>query len=350
VAGPPDPNVPESVILGAFNGLRNNVAPERLGQADLERAVNVDIDDAGQLRRRRGYDRKDTGAWHSLRTICGKALGVREGILGIIRPDYSFKTLVGVGAAPICFTDVNEEVFFSGAGGSGVVLPDETTTPWGATDGQGTWSSPVMLPTETLGEVSGQLLGDPPRATSIAAYSGRIYLAVDKTLWATELFRYHYVDRTRGFVQFEHTITLLWAAQDGLYVGTTGGLYFLKGVFGAFRLSTVVSDPVLPGSCVTVPTEQVHPSARNGPIPAGDAATIMTGGGVLACFDGGTAFNLTQGRVVFPAASSAAALFREDQGVSSYVAAIGGAGGTASTARIGDYVDAEIIRASQRGD
>jgi hypothetical protein len=211
------------------------------------------------------------------------------------------------------------------------------------------WVSPVMSPTDTLGAVNGRLLGDPPRATSIAAYKGRIYLAVDKTLWATELFQYDLVDRTRGFVQFEHAITLVMAVDDGLYVGTVGGLYFLKGVFGQFSLSTVVSDPVLPGSGSLVPLDKVHPNARQGPMPTGEAVVLMTDAGILACFDGGTAFNLTQGRVAFPKGVSAAALFREDQGANAYVAAVDSAGGATSTAHIGDYVDAEIIRASQRG-
>jgi hypothetical protein len=71
------------VILGAFKGLKNTVSRERLGQDELERAVNVDIDDVGQLRRRRGYVRKQTGSWHSVRTFTLKVLGVRDGTLGV---------------------------------------------------------------------------------------------------------------------------------------------------------------------------------------------------------------------------------------------------------------------------
>jgi hypothetical protein len=80
---------------------------------------------------------------------------------------------------------------------SGVITLSRDGATVGHTDGQGTWFSPVYTPTDTLGEVGGTLLGDPPKATQIEAYKGRIYLAVEgKTLWATELYRYHYVDRT----------------------------------------------------------------------------------------------------------------------------------------------------------
>lgn len=348
--GPPQ-EPPESIILGAFSGIRNNVGSDRLGPRDLERAVNVDIDDAGQVRRRRGFDLTVAGDWHSIKgPIAGKAYGVKDGYLGIIRPAPAFFSLgIYVGTAPVCYTEVNEEVYFSSRDAAGVVGQAETVADWGHTDGQGTWFSPVYTPTATLGEVGGSLLGDPPKATCIAAYKGRIYLAQGKTLWATDLFRYHYVDRTRNFMQFEHEITLLMAMGDGLYVGTTGGLYFIQGVLGTFRLQQITTEAVLPGSGVEVPLDRVHPQARNQDVPTGIAAIMLTNGGVVAGMDGGTCYNLTQRQVILPEGVSAAGLFREDQGVSSYLAVVDSAGGPTANARIGDYVDAEIVRASQGG-
>lgn len=346
----PDPNIPQTIVVGQFDGIKNTVAPERLGPSDLEKALNVDIDDAGQIRRRRGYDLKIAGAFHSIKgPLAGKVYGVKDGTLGIIRPGPSFFSLsVAIGTASVCYTEVNEEVYFSSRDASGVIAADETVSEWGHTDGQGTWLSPVYTPTDTLGEVAGTLLGDPPKATQIEAYKGRIYLAVGKVLWATELFRYHYVDRTKNFMQFEHDITLVAAVDDGLYVGTTGGLYFLQGVFGSFKLQQVISSPVLPGSGVIVPVELVHPQARNQAVPTGIAAVMMTNDGVVAGFDNGTCYNLTSGRVLFPAGVTAAGLFRQDQGANHYLAAVDSAGAPSANARIGDYIDAEIIRAVDR--
>lgn len=344
---PPDPI--ESVTLGRFSGIKNTVSSERLGPEDLERALNIDLDDSGQVRRRRGFALKDSSRWHSVRgPLAGKTYGVKDGVLGIIRPDYSFFSLgVPVGDVAVCYAEIANDVYFSGPL-SGVIHTDETVGDWGATDGQGTWLSPVLTPTDTLGEISGQLLGDPPRATSIEPYKGRIYLAQGKTQWATELYRYHYVDRTRGFTQYEHDITLQMAVADGMYIGTTGGLYFIQGVFGSFKLTQLVDDPVLPGSGVWVPTDLVHPQARNQAVPTGIAAVMMTTAGILAGFDGGTCYNLTQGRVVFPIGISAAALFRQDQGANSYVAAVDSAGGLTANTRIGDFIDVEHIRGGVR--
>jgi hypothetical protein len=347
---PQDPNLPDSVVLGAFSGLKNIVAPERLKADELQRATNVDIDDAGQLRRRRGYALSIAGAWHSIKgPLAGKAYGVKDGALGTIRPGPSFYTLgIAVGNAPVCFTEVNDEVYFSSRDASGVITLAETVLPWGNTAGQGAWLSPVYTPTDTLGEVGGTLLGDPPKATQIEAYKGRIYLAEGKTLWATELYRYHYVDRTGGFMQFEHDITLVMSVGDGLYVGTTGGMYFLQGVFGSFKLQQLTTAAVIPGSGVVAPAERVHPQAQNGPVPVSTAIVCLTDDGVLAGFDSGTTFNLTRDHVLLPAGVAAAGLFRQDAGVTSYVAAIDSAGGPSANTRIGDYVDAQIIRAADR--
>jgi hypothetical protein len=340
---PPEP--PESVILGAFKGMKNTVSRERLGPDELERAINVDLDDAGQARRRRGYVRKQTGSWHSIRTFTLKVLGVKDGLLGTIRDGSTFTSLgVFVGLTRIAYTEVNGEIYFSNVAASGIVGTDDVVRPWGTTNGQGLWLSPVLDDTPTLGQVSGQLLGDPIRASCIEAYKGRIYLADGKTLWATELYRYGYVNRTRGFLQFEHDITLVMAVDDGMYVGTTGGLYFIKGVFGTFVLSTINGDYVLPGSGQFVPTELVHPQARNAPVPAGSAAVFMTSGGIIAGFDNGTCYNLTIDAMVFPGGLSAAALFRQDSGANHYVAAVDSAGGPSANCRIGDYCEAEIVR------
>jgi hypothetical protein len=60
--------------------------------------------------------------------------------------------------------------------------------------------------------------------------------------------------------------------------------------------------------------------------------------------DGGQAYNLTQDRMVFPGGVGAAAIYREDQGLNSYLAVTNSGGGPAANARIGDYVSAEVVR------
>lgn len=342
MAGKPDPNIPDSVTLSQFSGIKNTVAPERLAPTELEKAVNVDIDDSGQVRRRRGYTEVATGSFHSLYEFNGRTYGVKNNSLGVIRPDYSFTGIVGVSAEPISYTSVQETLYYSSRTHAGKIT-GETHSTWGQTDGQGEWWSPVVSPTSTLGAVAGKLLGDPPKAEHIAAYKGRIYLATGRTIWATEVYQYDAVDRTRGFMQLEHEITLLMAMSDGLYAGTTGGLYFLGGVYGSMQLVHVHSSPVV-GPGIVVPAQLVHLQAGQAPLPTGEAIVFICDGGLHAGFDGGTCFNLTEGRVELPKAQSAALLFRQEYGGNVIVAVTDSGGTPTANARIGDHVDAEIIR------
>lgn len=346
-SAPPVP--PESIVLGNFAGIRNTVSLERLKPEELAAAVNVDIDDAGQLRRRRGYRRVDTSNWHSLQKLGDITLGVRDGLLGSVAESLVFTAIVPVGPGRLCYARVADTAYFSSPAIAGKIVSGQYR-PWG-TPGAGQWVSPVMRPTETLGAISGRLLGAPPNAAALAAYRGRIYLAQGPALWATELYLYDLVDKTKNFIQFEDDITMLAAVDDGIYVGTTTNLYFLSGTFAeGLKQSTVMGVGVIPGSLTSVPYVKVDPRARGGnPTPEGQGPVFMTAAGVVVGMPGGTVYNLTQDHVVFPVAVRAAAMYREDQGTNSYVAVTDSAGGPSANARIGDYVDAQIVRASQGG-
>jgi hypothetical protein len=71
---------------------------------------------------------------------------------------------------------------------------------------------------------------------------------------------------------------------------------------------------------------------------------FLTTAGVCAGFDNGLCYNLTESQMEFPSAESAAAMVRTQDGMSHYLAATTPGGTPTSTARIGDYVDAEIRR------
>ena len=75
---PQDPNLPDTVIVGAYDGLKNTVAPERMGPKDLQKAINIDLDDSGQPRRRRGYELALDGVVVALKfryCLCWQTLG-----------------------------------------------------------------------------------------------------------------------------------------------------------------------------------------------------------------------------------------------------------------------------------
>lgn len=334
----------DSVLLNAFEGVKNTVTRERLKPQQLERARNVDIDDAFQPRRRRGYTLRAEGSFHSLYTAPnGMTFGVKDGLLCRIKPDFSVQTLGEGGDDPIAYIDVGDTIYYSSADVSGKILPDLTVQPWGQRGGDGLWLSPVINPTETLGAVGGKYLRKPPMARWLAYLNGRIYLAAGSTLWATELYLYDYVDSTRTFFQFESEITGIMNGTDGLYVGTETAVWFLSGPLNQLKRDLVVSYGCISGSMVSV-TGDVLRAAGDMAAQHRNATLFMTEQGLIAGFDRGACVNLTKNETLFPGATSVVPLFRMQDGINQYVAVMDSGGTPTAGTRIGDYVDAEIRR------
>jgi hypothetical protein len=236
---------------------------------------------------------------------------------------------------------VGNDIFYSSVTASGVVANDSgQVSAWGAQTSPSTWISPAVQPTDTLPPVAGKLLGAPPLAHALTYFNGRIYLASKRTLWATELYMYRYVDKTRTYMLFEADITVLGAVSGGMYVGTTAALWYLSGSLLDMQRVKVLDCGVLPGSLVALPKDLVLPNQST----TRTALMAMTHQGLCALQDGGNVLNLTQQRVLFPDAVSAAAVFRQQDGINQYVGVLNSAGTPSSTARVGDYVDAEIRR------
>lgn len=345
---------PDSVIFGQFEGLKNTVTRERLKPSELEIAKNIDLDDAGQARRRRGFRRVADGDWHSLYSDgSGLVLAVKDGILGILHINLTFSPLFpNVGTEHLDYVRVGDVVYFSSLSASGRFnVADQQVYPWGQTGGDGLWYSPVVHPTPTLGPVNGRLLGKVPMANQLTYWNGRIYLACGRMVWATDLYLYDFVDKTRTFFQFESDVTMLASVTDGIYVGTTNAVYFLsyeKGIGASIKdlkRIPLMSYGAIPGSSVQVPAELIKPQLSQDPqSPIKNAVMFLTSTGVIAGFDGGSIYNLTQADVLFPAAKHAASMFRRQDGINQFVAVMDSAGDPNDAARIGDYVDAEIRR------
>lgn len=343
MAQPPTPPPSDSITFNQFTGIKNTVTRERLAPGELEVAKNVDIDDLGQLHRRRGYTRVSTDNYHSLfRVDDGTVYGVKNGVLGVIRPDYSFQSITSVGSAPVAYVEVGPTVYYSSSDNSGKIdHATKVASAWGSANGSTTWLSPVVNPVPGLAPIKGKLLGKPPLATALAYYNGRIYMANGRTVWATELYLYDFVDTTKTYMLYESDVQILAAMTDGLYVGTEDAIWFQSGPFNEMKRIAAVNSGALPGSVASVPPhlipDQFMSSTRS-------AIMVMTKGGLCLGLDGGNMMNLTQTKVVFPDAVRANSLFRSQDGVNHYVCVADSGGTPASNARIGDYVDVEIRR------
>lgn len=113
------------VTYEAFNGLRNDVTPERFGPADLEVADNVDLDRSGRIARRDGYTSVRPGAVHSLWAdeLGQQCLFAQGNQLMQLNTNYSasaIATLAGVGL-PVSYVKAIERVYFSNSVDLGIV-------------------------------------------------------------------------------------------------------------------------------------------------------------------------------------------------------------------------------------
>ena len=333
-----NPNAP--IFLQEFAGLVNTQSAERLGPADLTVAKNIDIDDVKQVHRRRGYTRKDTGMWHSLyKSADGRNFGVKDGNFGLIAADYSFTVLAAGGQRKLCYAEVGDTLYANSEDACFKLdLRTGTASGWGMLDGNGQWLSPVLTPTETLGEVSGKLLRNPPRAEYMTYFNGRIYMAAGNVVWCTELYQYDYIDATKNYFMMEGTVTGLGTVGEGIYVGTDKGTFFCRGTLNDMRKNPVVPDSVIAGSMIPAnPQDYPDNSSKL-------AVLFLTSSGLCVGFDAGVCRNLTVNRFWFPDAVSANAVNRVQDGISQYISVVDSGGAPASNARIGDYVDAEIRR------
>jgi hypothetical protein len=346
---PPQPtdDQPDSIMLQKFVGLKNVVDAERLGPDELERAVNIDLDDVGQIHRRRGQTLKTSGNFGSLFTTeDGVVFATKDGSLGIILSNFSFNAIdSGYPTDPLAYVQVGPSLYFSSRTRAGVIdLKALTVSPWGSTPD--IFFSPVVNPTATLPAIRGRLYGPPPLATILGYFNGRIYMGTGCTVWATELFLYNFVDKTKNFWNFEADVTMIGVVTDGIYVGTKEGVWFISGPFAEAKRVRVMDTPCIAGSMTYVPGELANPpqAGLDQDTKVQVSILFLTEEGYCGGMDSGIAYNYTENKFVFPNVASAVGAFRRQQGVNQYLVMANSGGTPAANARIGDYVDAELIR------
>lgn len=69
----------------------------------------------------------------------------------------------------------------------------------------------------------------PPPAHCLAVYKGRLWIASGSVVWFTPEKSPHWVFPSEGYFLFESAITMLGAAENGIYIGLADGVYFLEG-------------------------------------------------------------------------------------------------------------------------
>lgn len=120
-------------INGFPSGMNNRQPDYALPNGTLRNAVNTDIDNQGNLRRRPGYAKVAAGInMHSGWSCDRWTLIVKAGRLNILNANNTFTDLMAV-QGPVCYHFLNNIVYFSDGVASYKLLADGSVTNWGVT-------------------------------------------------------------------------------------------------------------------------------------------------------------------------------------------------------------------------
>ena len=122
-----------------FNGLNNVADPLRMGLSSLVQADNVNITSSGRVERRSGYELARSGAYTGAYTTIdySRLFVVDAGQLKKLGLDLTETILAtGLTSAPMYWTEVNREVFYSNGPDKGIIGVDNQVRAW-------LWTNPL---------------------------------------------------------------------------------------------------------------------------------------------------------------------------------------------------------------
>lgn len=290
--------MPLMPFLRSSAGIHAKVDPVRLrydpetGVQLLAQAVNVDVDQAGRISRRKGKRRiAAVSTPHSLWSTKDeqKAFLISGDSLFQLAIDGTL-TLVKNGlesGIAAYFCEIGHDIYFSNGVDMGIIRDGETWEDWVAT--------PYVGP-DTNREFSGPLQG-----TILAYYRGRIMIAdnANYCVWYSERLNYGCFDLARNFFMFGGEIQMVSPLDDGVLVSDDKAIYLLAGhSYGEFEQRKVLDSPAVPGSAVTIRSEWINPELQGTAV-----CFVAEGSGVCVALNSGEVLYLTKDRVDLPRAS-----------------------------------------------
>lgn len=233
--------------ITAFIGLQNVSDPLRLGMAWLAQADNVDITDTGAIKKRTGYTKTLPGAITAAYSTLdfSRCFVVDGGTLkALTGPTTAVPLLAGLSPAPMHFTEVNAQVFFSNGIDSGIIRPDNETLPW---------RESALHDIEFLDAAGGRIpsLLDPlPLGVGVIQHwRGRIYAAQyfaeadQSAVWFSQPLGYHLFDLDDDFILLPGRVTMLAPHDDALLIGSDKKIHAYDGE----KLTELAPYGVVPG-------------------------------------------------------------------------------------------------------
>jgi hypothetical protein len=304
-------------------GIDNRLPNHSVSKNHLRNAVNVDIDNTGRLRSRKGYTKiYSSSGSHSLYSCPLGTFFVDGTALKVLNTDNTSVTIFNGISGTVCYCYINGEVYFSDRAKARKINSGLTVVPWGVdTDttisvNSGNYSLDV------------DIYNPVPVADIIRFYRGRIYVVAGSVVWYTDPYAYDIFKYASNYLQFPNTITVFEAVTNGIWC-VSDKTYFLGGTEPKeFIVQTQLNYGAIANTSLEVPnTNDVMWMSQRG-LCMGD--------------QDGQVVNLQEQHVAVNPGTTGAAIIREHDGLKQYVATYAPSGTTkiAST----DWMEFEVIR------
>jgi len=239
-------------LFNGSSGLNNKIDPVRhrfdpeTGIAELSEAINVEIESSGRIGRISGFNELVSGSFKSLCPFdCGGySLVLQDGSL--LKAVDHLGTLTGVRSSmsdayldyEMASDGLKNYVYYLNGHERGRVY-DMVSYTWTALD--------------YVGPDTTKVFDDPPNGHLLTLYNGRMYIAMDNTIYASEPNDYGKFQMEENYIPFPGKITLLEHMDDGLFVSDDYSVYSLLGgdilrLDDSFKLKKVGDKPIIRGN------------------------------------------------------------------------------------------------------
>ena len=327
------PRLAKTIKATRFKGVNNVDNAEDVGFDSFQEAVNVDLTDKGQVRKRIGAALEYSGVAHSAFTAGGDIFYVKGDRL--LR---NHAVDLGEVRTPIHTVELQDKVYFTSTSQTGIIEADGIK-PWQPTEQNrlriDAWEDENGNAFDMI-EHNPVFYANGPQGQAIAQHAGRLYVAQGNMLLFCDPFA-PLLWQGMGFM-FRDRITALMPLEDGMWV-CANGLYWLSGNDPTvMKLDLIEQCRGIEGTGVRVPGNRFPIDSA----PAGDVWLLTTDTGVVALKTNGFLANVTEDTYEVPYQPVGAATFIETGGINRYIVQTDGA--TSSRAVTRDAVSVRIIR------
>ena len=282
------------IVFKGTTGLNTAVDPTRLsfsaenGIQDLAACKNIDIDDTGRISRRKGFEKKVSGSFHSGFSCNTYGLCVSGDALTVLNVDYSTDAIrVVTHNARMRYVKVGKEIYYCNGFETGYVRNKVSYS----------WTAALEL-----AEVTTRVLSSPPVGHNLCFFNGRIYIAVDENIYFSEPNSRNHFDLARSVLRESSRIRLLTAVEDGIYIGSETEITFYD---REWNRKVVADYPAIEGTEVVVMAGQIGEIEDSGKV-----VLMATEEGLAAGFAGGKFVNFSEDKVRYPSAKYGAGIFK----------------------------------------